>query len=323
MPTLPLVSIIIPTYNRAHLIGETLDSVLAQTYANWECIVVDDGSTDDTEELMAEYISKDSRFQYHHRPKDRLPGGNAARNYGFEMSKGEYINWFDSDDYMFPTKLERQLSCFIKKYSSVVCLCRAEIFSIEKRYEKESKTLYDVSFFEDYISRKLDMGTNQPLWKKDFLITQNLYDENLLRGQDFDFFARISILESFNFCFVDEVLVSVRLDSENRITDVKYSVKKEVNYLTPLIHIYQLVLNRENEDLYIDSTNVFLKKLLPSIRKQDVKTAQWFLKELKREVYHNKVKYKLHYTKLIWALSLLKILNYRGYSRFMKIYYLK
>src|SRR5690554_6998972 len=96
----PLVSIIIPTYNRAHLIGETLDSVLAQTYQNWECIVVDDGSTDNTDEVMAEYMAKDSRFQYHHRPEDRLPGGNAARNYGFEVSKGEYIQWFDSDDIM-------------------------------------------------------------------------------------------------------------------------------------------------------------------------------------------------------------------------------
>ena len=67
----PLVSIIILTYNRAHLIGETLDSVLAQTYTHWECIVVDDGSTDATDEVLATYVEKDSRFQYHHRPKDR------------------------------------------------------------------------------------------------------------------------------------------------------------------------------------------------------------------------------------------------------------
>lgn len=84
----PLVSIIIPTYNRAHLIGETLDSVLAQIYTNWECIVVDDGSTDSTAELLAFYVEKDSRFQYHHRPKDRLKGANACRNYGFELSRG-------------------------------------------------------------------------------------------------------------------------------------------------------------------------------------------------------------------------------------------
>src|SRR5690554_5799485 len=101
----PLVSIIIPTFNRAHLIGETLDSVLAQTYHNWECIVVDDGSTDNTDEVMAEYIAKDARFQYHHRPAVKSKGANACRNYGFEKSKGAYIQWFDSDDLMHPEKI--------------------------------------------------------------------------------------------------------------------------------------------------------------------------------------------------------------------------
>ncbi len=83
----PLVSIIIiiiiPTYNRAHLIGETLDSILAQTYTNWECIVVDDGSTDETDSLLAAYCAKDKRFQYQHRLSDRPKGANACRNYRF------------------------------------------------------------------------------------------------------------------------------------------------------------------------------------------------------------------------------------------------
>ena len=97
---LPLVSIIIPTFNRSQLICETLDSVLAQTYENWECIIVDDGSTDDTKTVVSEYVKKDSRFQFHHRPINRPKGGNAARNFGYENSKGEYINWIDDDDIM-------------------------------------------------------------------------------------------------------------------------------------------------------------------------------------------------------------------------------
>src|SRR5690606_34735075 len=105
----PLVSIIIPTYTRAHLIGETLDSVLAQTYTHWECIVVDDGSADGTDTLMKSYCDKDARFQYHHRPADRLPGGNAARNYGFEVSKGEYVMFLDSDDLYIKTALKERV----------------------------------------------------------------------------------------------------------------------------------------------------------------------------------------------------------------------
>ena len=96
----PLVSIIIPIFNRENLIKETLDSILQQSYLNWECIIVDDGSTDKTIEVVRNYIKKDSRFNLFQRPLNRLKGGNAARNFGFEKSKGQLIQWFDSDDIM-------------------------------------------------------------------------------------------------------------------------------------------------------------------------------------------------------------------------------
>ena len=110
-----LISIIIPTYNRGHLINKTLDSIIAQTYTNWECIVVDDGSYDNTDQVLLKYCKKDNRFQYHLRPKERLRGGNAARNYGFELSRGEYINWFDSDDLMDSFHLEKHLKNLLNK----------------------------------------------------------------------------------------------------------------------------------------------------------------------------------------------------------------
>ena len=75
-----LVSIIIPTFNRAHLLGETLNSVINQTYSNWECIVVDDGSSDYTEQLMEFYIQKDPRIIFVRRPDNRPKGANACRN---------------------------------------------------------------------------------------------------------------------------------------------------------------------------------------------------------------------------------------------------
>src|SRR5690554_568349 len=125
------VSIIIPFYNRAHLIGETLDSIIAQTYTHWECIVVDDGSTDNTEEVVSAYVDKDSRFQFYHRPDTHKPGGNGARNYGFSLSKGEYINWFDSDDLMDSNKIQIKLKSIINtEYNFCVC---------------------DDAFFEDHI----------------------------------------------------------------------------------------------------------------------------------------------------------------------------
>src|SRR5690554_1456629 len=165
----PLISIIIPTFNRAHIIGETLDSILAQTYTNWECIVVDDGSTDNTDEVMGEYVKRDTRFKYFHRPDTNRPGGNGARNYGFLQSRGEYVNWFDSDDLMHRDKLKLQVAVLKEMVSCQVCVCEAELFNGAKRRRKKSKPLEGIDFFEDYVLRNIDMGTLQPLWRKNFL----------------------------------------------------------------------------------------------------------------------------------------------------------
>lgn len=98
----PFFSIIIPTYNRARLIPKAIDSVLAQTYSSWELIIVDDGSKDNTKEVVASYT--DPRIKYvYQQNAERC----AARNNGIEHSKGQYICFLDSDDYFLPERMER------------------------------------------------------------------------------------------------------------------------------------------------------------------------------------------------------------------------
>ena len=92
------ISLITAYCNEELLLSRCLESVANQSFKNFELILIDDGSTDNTDDVLAGYCKKDSRFQYHHRPKERPKGGNAARNYGFELSNGEYIQWFDDDD---------------------------------------------------------------------------------------------------------------------------------------------------------------------------------------------------------------------------------
>ena len=100
-----LVSIIIPCYNYGWLLAETLDSVLAQTHQQWECLVIDDGSTDTTQEVATSYQARDSRFRYVYQPN---AGMSAARNHGMQLAKGEYIQFLDADDLLVPQKLELQ-----------------------------------------------------------------------------------------------------------------------------------------------------------------------------------------------------------------------
>lgn len=107
-----LVSIIMPTYNSGHFIGKTIDSVLSQTYQNWEVIIVDDCSTDNTSKIVSSYTTKDNRIKYHR--LDRNSGAAVARNKAVELSKGKYIAFIDSDDIWFPEKLSKQIN-FMEK----------------------------------------------------------------------------------------------------------------------------------------------------------------------------------------------------------------
>src|SRR5436190_15605234 len=103
-----LVSIIVPTYNRAYCIEKTLDSALAQTHGDLEIVVVDDGSTDDTEALMARRYGAEPRVRYIRQANTGVTG---ARNHGLREARGDYIAFLDSDDLWLPWKLEAQLAC--------------------------------------------------------------------------------------------------------------------------------------------------------------------------------------------------------------------
>ena len=103
---IPQVSIIMATYNRAHLIEETLDSILNQSFINWECLIIDDGSTDNTTEVLRPYLLKDLRLRYSERTKDHKKGLSGCRNQGLELAKGDYIIFFDDDDMVHPDNLK-------------------------------------------------------------------------------------------------------------------------------------------------------------------------------------------------------------------------
>ena len=103
----PLVTIVIPSYNYGHLIDQTLESILAQTYPHWECFVVDDGSTDNTGEVVKPYANRDERIRYILQPNSRA---GAARNNGIRNSSGKYLQFLDADDLIEKTKLENQVA---------------------------------------------------------------------------------------------------------------------------------------------------------------------------------------------------------------------
>jgi glycosyltransferase involved in cell wall biosynthesis len=228
----PLVSIIIPNYNRAHLIGETLDSILTQSYTNWECIVVDDGSTDDTEAVVMDYVKKDARFQYHPRPTSKPKGANACRNFGFEISNGDYINWFDSDDLMHEDKLLLQVNQLNQSvlYFSV---CQTLVFRENKEniIGLRSENIISDSILEDFIKQKIVFLTQAPLFKRRFIVENNLFfDEELQAAQEWEFFCRC-IFFAKKYEVIEIPLVFFRSHNNSVSSSFKIEMKNWHYYL--------------------------------------------------------------------------------------------
>ena len=292
----PLISIIIPTYNRAHLISETLDSILAQTYPNWECIVVDDGSTDTTADVMREYIKKDNRFQYHQRPINKIKGPNSCRNYGFEMSNGEYIKWFDSDDVMLPYLLEKQVLSFAKNVEMSVC--KLSYFDFERRVPIKENIISSKNLIEDYLIGNVTFYISGPLWKRSFLEKQNqLFDESLTNLDDWDFNLRM-LYQKPNITYSNEVLILYRVHGD--------SLSQEINKLN--FKEIKSELEARRKHLKLLKIN---KLASPSVLQHYIKGRYKFIF---REAMIKKDKNKYYYLKML-VVSQLEMLDFRGFFK--------
>ena len=134
-----LVSIITPTYNCAKFIAKTIDSVLAQTYENWEMIIVDDRSEDNTKEIVEKYVQRDSRIKYHILEKNS--GAAVARTTAMKIARGSYMAFLDSDDLWMPDKLELQIRWMEENGHVFSCTAYEQIDEEDKPTGKVIKTV--------------------------------------------------------------------------------------------------------------------------------------------------------------------------------------
>ena len=201
--TNPLISVIIPTYNREKTILRSVMSVLNQTYKNLELIVVDDCSTDNTKEVVSQI--KDSRFKYY--CLERNSGACVARNYGIEKAAGEYIAFNDSDDQWHKDKLEKQLSFLINNNVDVT-VCSMDVYdegSSEKMYTfPDSKKSPEGAVSFDSLL-KYNCTSTQMLFGKIECFKENLFDSNMPRFQDWEECLRLS--KKYKFFHQNEILV--------------------------------------------------------------------------------------------------------------------
>jgi len=187
--TTPLVSIIIPVFNRENLVAETLDSIIFQTYQNWECILVDDGSTDQSEDVICRYTQKDNRIRLYSRPETLPKGANTCRNYGYQKAKGKFVLWFDSDDVMLENLIEHHLELFDTKIQLTIC----GYYNVNSNLEDRKPIIMNPqnSLLKDFLTGRIPMITGSVLFRKSFIENNNQpFDPILRRGQEADFFMQ-------------------------------------------------------------------------------------------------------------------------------------
>lgn len=211
------ISVVIPTYNRAHLIIESLQSVLDQTLQPYEIIVVDDFSTDNTEEIVKSLNSPLIKFVKNSRKK----GANGARNTGILMAQGEYIAFHDSDDIWFPKKLEEQY-LILKKYTeNYICFCSMVSVNAQKQENIIPKRHVSTSMVPKILENRNVIST-QTIFMHSKLAKDVLFDEDLKRYQDWDFVLRLIDRNVLVF-HLNKILVKQNIN-ETSITQIHNSL---------------------------------------------------------------------------------------------------
>jgi len=208
----PLVSIIVPTYNLSKCLRVTIDSALSQTYANWEMIITDDGSTDDTVEIIKEYIAKDSRFRLNRFEKNTGQAAK-ARNASMKLAKGEFLAFLDGDDLWTENKLETQLDYHLNYPDVDATSTWFHIVGENERAKKFEKMLWRFPGGKITIDQILQqaMQTSTVMMKRKCYEETGGMDErpSLVSGQDYEFFIRI--VAKYNAHRIPEDLMGYRV----------------------------------------------------------------------------------------------------------------
>ena len=263
----PLVSIIIPTYNRANLLGETLASVQKQSYQNWECIIVDNGSEDDTKQLVGSF--NEIRFIYKF---TKTRGRSRARNTGLVQAKGRFIQFLDSDDILMETKLEQSVAVSQQKKAELknLVLTNFECFN-----DSAKNRLPAYSDFSDLV---LDYDNILFGWYFNFtipihcglfdsrLLTHFSFPENLSEWEDWFLWLHIFQQSDLKISFIDEPLALCRI---RRIKNETTKIKENLPEAQVLETLKDKISEEDRAEYYlklIQKRNLKIDQLNNSIR---------------------------------------------------------
>ena len=210
----PEVSIIIPAFNVQNTIQETLDSLLAQTYQNFEVILVDDGSIDKSGEIIKDFLKKyPQKFKY---IWQKNQGAAVARNVGLKQAQGKFIAWIDADDLWLPKRLELMLKEFRK--NSHIAFVSTDACYLYSDGQVSKKTYYQIHglptkySFKEMLRRNFIFGS--PLISREVVKKVGFLDESLVRSEDYDYWLRI-LVKNYQLAIIKKPLALYRIRSDS------------------------------------------------------------------------------------------------------------
>ena len=218
-----LVSIIVPCYNQAQFLEEALQSVLSQTYTAWECIIVNDGSPDNTEDIAQNWVKKDARFKYLYQDNK---GVSSARNLGIENSSGAFILPLDADDKIAPNYISLAVQAFFDDDSLKLVYCHAEKFGDERgKLELPPFSLQALS--------RVNIVFCSALYRKEDWLRVGGYDCNMIKGlEDWEFWIAI-LKDGGHVKCLDATSFYYRIKNKSRQTELKSNdFKTLIDYLS-------------------------------------------------------------------------------------------
>ncbi len=227
-----LVSVIIPTFNREAYLPVAVQSVVTQTFKNWELIIVDDNSTDDTFFSISDFL-KDSRISYYMLEKNYGSFGvSVARNYGIKRAIGKYIAFLDSDDYWLPSKLEKQMQFMTSRGYEI---CQTDELWIRKGKRVNPRKIHK-KISDDIFKKSLELCIVSPsavVVKKEVFEDIGIFDESMRACEDYDLWLRASL--KYKFGLLEEKLVVKRGGHDNQLSKLPALDKYRIYSLLKLL----------------------------------------------------------------------------------------
>ncbi|WP_422006241.1 glycosyltransferase family 2 protein [Roseivirga pacifica] len=220
----PLISVIIPVYNRERLLPQTVRSIFEQTYECWELIIVDDGSKDNSYQI-AKGFESDNRVKVFKRPNEFAAGGCGARNFGLQESNGDFVKWLDSDDLLASDCLEKQIQN-INSSDSNASFCQSVMFTengteLNIDYARVwGNVQIQESLVDEYITGKVRLSVNSGLWSRKVL-PKKPFNEKLRNSQEWEMIIN-ALSKGTKYSIVDRPLVLVREHEDRMHKDRDY-----------------------------------------------------------------------------------------------------